>query len=473
MMNSSTLNALTEIVGSAYLDHTRESLAKFASDGTKLQFWPDAVTYPGSTEEISEILKLANRDGFFVIPRGAGTGMSGGALSVKGGLVLAMERLNCILSIDQQNLIAKVEPGVITADLQRAVNKVGLFYPPDPASADTSTIGGNVAQCAGGLKAVKYGVTRDYVLGLTVVLPTGEIIKTGVETAKGVAGYDLTRLLVGSEGTLAVITSVTLRLLPKPVRQRTMLALFPELTRAVEAVSSIISYGIIPMTMEFMDRLSIDCVREEIEIPVTPQTQALLLIEVDGDDYTTSKDANRIRDICLSTGASFFQTASNQEESDRLWRARKELSPSMMKLRPDKISEDVVVPRSRLAELISFLGELSRSFGIPIPAFGHAGDGNIHVNFMLDKTDQHEVKSVYLAIESLFKKVTSMGGTITGEHGIGITKAPFLEIELSKASLDLMARLKKAFDPKGILNPGKIFPFDPYSRRKTKKNYLS
>jgi len=464
MIHSSTRKSLADIVGPEFLTYTKESLEKFATDGTKLQYPPDAVIFPGNTKEISEILKLANRDGFPVIPRGAGTGMTGGALSVRGGLVMALERLNLILSIDTDNLIVKVEPGVITGDLQRAVDKLGLFYPPDPASADTSTIGGNVAECAGGLKAVKYGVTRDYVLGLTVVLPTGEIIKTGVETAKGVAGYDLTRLIVGSEGTLAVITSVTLRLLPKPDRQRTMLALFSELASAVETVSNIINHGIIPTTMEFMDRLSINCVRDEIEIPISPETQALLLIEVDGDEYTTSRDTNKIREICLSSKAIFFQTASNRDEADMLWRARKELSPSMMKLRPDKISEDVVVPRSRLAELISFLGEISRNSGIPIPAFGHAGDGNIHVNFMLDKTDNNEVKSVHKAIDALFKKVTSMGGTITGEHGIGITKAPFLEIEISKPAIELMVRLKKAFDPKGILNPGKIFPFDPYSR---------
>ena len=463
MIHSSTLTSLAEIVGPAFLTYNKESLEKFASDGTKLQYPPDAVIFPGNTKEISEILKLANTDGFPVIPRGAGTGMSGGALSVRGGLVMALERLNRILSIDTDNLIVKVEPGVITGDLQRTVDKLGLFYPPDPASADTSTIGGNVAECAGGLKAVKYGVTRDYVLGLTVVLPTGEIIKTGVETAKGVAGYDLTRLLVGSEGTLAVITSITLRLLPKPAQQKTMLAFFTEVSSAVETVSSIINHGIIPTTMEFMDWLSINCVRDEIEIPISPETQALLLIEVDGDEHTTSRDTYKIQEICQSSQAIFFQTASNKEEADMLWRARKELSPSMMKLKPDKISEDVVVPRSRLPELISFLGETSRDSGIPIPAFGHAGDGNIHVNFMLDKTDDTEVKGVHKAIGAHFKKVTSMGGTITGEHGIGITKAPFLEIEISKPAIELMVRLKKAFDPKGILNPGKIFPFDPYS----------
>jgi glycolate oxidase len=462
MIPSAALTSLANIVGPEYLRLDRESLKKVASDGTKLQFFPDAVIYPGDSDDISEILKLANRDGFYVIPRGAGTGMTGGALPVKGGLVMAMERLNRILLLDRPNLLAKVEPGVITGDLQREAEKLGLFYPPDPASADTSTIGGNVAECAGGLRAVKYGVTRDYVLGLTAVLPTGEIIRTGVETPKGVAGYDLTRLLVGSEGTLSVITSVTLRLLPKPVKKRTMLAFFSELSSAAETVSGILGQGIIPTTLEFMDRLSIDCVRDEIELPLSSGIEALLLIEVDGDGYTTSRDADKIQAICRTSGAIFFQQARDQKESERLWKARKELSPSMMKLRPDKISEDVVVPRSRLAEFISFLRALGESSGLPIPAFGHAGDGNIHVNFMLDKSDKEEVKKVHLAVKSLFEKVTSMGGTITGEHGIGITKAPFLGIEISTPALELMARIKKAFDPQGILNPGKIFPFDPF-----------
>jgi glycolate oxidase len=419
---------------------------------------PDAVAFPGNAEEISRILLLANREYFPVIPRGAGSGASGGALPVKGGLVLAMERFNRILSIDQDNLIVKVEPGVITAHLQEEVEKLGLFYPPDPASIHISSIGGNVAECAGGLRAVKYGVTRDYVLGLEVVLPTGEIIKTGVETSKGVVGYDLTRLIVGSEGTLAVITSVTLRLIPKPATKKTMMAFFHDISSAAETVSHMIRNKIVPTTLEFMDRLSIDCVRNEMGLSIPDETGALLLIEVDGDEDLTDRDAKRVQDICVRSGAILFQAASGKEEAERLWEARRGISPALLTLRPGKVSQDIVVPRSRMPHLISFLEQLGEKYELPIPAFGHAGDGNIHVNIMLDKGIPKEVENANAAVKDLFGKVIELGGTISGEHGIGLTKAPYMEMEISTPALELMWRLKNAFDPKGILNPGKIFP---------------
>ena len=457
MIPDLVLKELSHIVGPTYLTTNKEELANYSSDATKLEYMPDAVAFPGDSEEISQILLLANREHFPVIPRGAGSGMSGGALPVKGGLVLAMDRLNRILTIDQHNLLAKVEPGVITAHIQKEVEKVDLFYPPDPASINISTIGGNVAECAGGLRAVKYGVTGDYVLGLTVVLPTGEIIKTGVETVKGVAGYDLTSLIVGSEGTLAVITSITLRLIPKPATKTTMMAFFQDLSSAVQTVSNIIQNRIIPTTLEFMDSLCIECVREEMGLSIPPGTMALLLIEVDGDEVLVTQEAEKIQEICVRSGAIHFQHASGKGEVEGLWEARRNVSPSLLKLRPDKVSEDVVVPRNRMAELVSFLGELGQKYGLTIPAFGHAGDGNIHVNIMLDKGIPREVENAYAAVKELFRKVIEMGGTISGEHGIGITKAPYLEMEISLPALELMSRLKKAFDPKGILNPGKIF----------------
>jgi glycolate oxidase len=369
-----------------------------------------------------------------------------------------MERFNRILSIDQDNLIVKVEPGVITAHLQEEVEKLGLFYPPDPASIHISSIGGNVAECAGGLRAVKYGVTRDYVLGLEVVLPTGEIIKTGVETSKGVVGYDLTRLIVGSEGTLAVITSVTLRLIPKPATKKTMMAFFHDISSAAETVSHMIRNKIVPTTLEFMDRLSIDCVRNEMGLSIPDETGALLLIEVDGDEDLTDRDAKRVQDICVRSGAILFQAASGKEEAERLWEARRGISPALLTLRPGKVSQDIVVPRSRMPHLISFLEQLGEKYELPIPAFGHAGDGNIHVNIMLDKGIPKEVENANAAVKDLFGKVIELGGTISGEHGIGLTKAPYMEMEISTPALELMWRLKNAFDPKGILNPGKIFP---------------
>jgi len=457
MISSRVIDELKIIVGPAHLITAPGDLAGYSTDGTKLEYLPDAVALPGGSEEISRIMLLANRELFPVIPRGGGSGMTGGALAVRGGLVISLERFNHILMIDQENLIAKVEPGVITARLQEEVERLDLFYPPDPASADVSTIGGNVAECAGGLRGLKYGVTRDYVLGMTVVLPTGEIINTGVETMKGVAGYDLTRLIVGSEGTLAVITSITLRLIPRPAAKRTMIAFFRDIRGAARAVSNIIREKITPATLEFMDRQCIEAVRDEMGIDIPLDAEAMLLIETDGDEDVVAKEAGRLKDICLRSGAVRLAIASDQEEIDRLWEARRGVSPALKNLRSGKISEDVVVPRSRLVDLVTFLNETSQKYSLPIASFGHAGDGNIHVNILLDSENREEVTRAGTVVKELFEKVIGLGGTITGEHGVGITKAPYMEVEFSRASLDLMARLKAAFDPNGILNPGKIF----------------
>jgi glycolate oxidase len=458
MISGTVLREISRIVRPENLITAQDKLAEYATDATKLEFMPDAVAFPGNDNEVSRILRLATEVGFPVIPRGAGSGMSGGALPVKRGLVMPMHRFDRILSIDQDNLVAKVEPGVITAHFQEAVEDVGLFYPPDPASLNISTIGGNVAECAGGLRAVKYGVTRDYVQGLTVVLPTGEILKTGVETRKGVAGYDLTRLVLGSEGTLAVITAITLRLVPKPAVKKTMIAFFPDVSSAVQTVSDIIRHKIIPSILELVDRLCLDCIRDEMRLPIPHEAGSMLLIELDGEAVLVDGDADRLRELCIRGGGLKFMAASDSKEADRLWDARRNVSPSLFKLRPHKLSEDIVVPRSRMAELVAYLDELGHSYGLPIPAFGHAGDGNIHVNIMFDQTDSREPANAESIIESLFRKVIQMGGTITGEHGIGITKARYLEMEIPQAGLELMSRIKKAFDPKGILNPGKIFP---------------
>ncbi|MBU2498078.1 MAG: FAD-binding protein, partial [Proteobacteria bacterium] len=447
MISDKVLKALSRIVGPDHLTTRKEDLVNFASDATKLTYMPDAVAFPGDSEEISRILVLANEAHFPVIPRGAGSGKSGGALPVRGGLVLAMHRFDRILEIDTQNLIAKVEPGVITSRIQEEVEKLDLFYPPDPASIDISTIGGNVAQCAGGLRAVKYGVTRDYVLGMTAVLPTGEIIKMGVETAKGVVGYDLTRLLIGSEGTLAVITDVTLRLVPKPAARKTMVAFFESLSLAAQAVYEILRNKIVPTALEFMDRVCIDCLREERGLPLPPECKALLLIEVDGDKGLIRKEAKKIEEVCLRSGAIHFKYASGKRQAEGLWEARRNISVYLSKLRPDKVSEDIVVPRSRMAELVLFLDDLGEKYALPMAAYGHAGDGNIHVNILLDNNIPAEVKSADAAVRELFRKVIDMRGTISGEHGVGITKAPYVEMELSRPVLALMARLKKAFDP--------------------------
>lgn len=456
MIPEEVLTELRDILKPDCLLTGKYDLEDYSTDSTKLKYLPEAVAFPSSNEEISKIFRLANKFFFPVVPRGGGSGKTGGALPVKGGLVLAMDRYNHILEIDRDNLIAKVEPFVITAHLQEEVEKVGLFYPPDPASTDVSTLGGNVAENAGGLRGLKYGVTGDYVLGLTVVLPTGDIIKTGVETVKGVAGYDLTSLIVGSEGTLAVITSITLRLLPRPEAKKTMVACFNDMVTAAKTVSNIIRGKIVPATLEFIDRTSIDCVRSQIETELPEDTGAILLIEVDGDKKLVEREADKVREICEKNSVIDFKLASDEAEVELLWDARRKISSSLLELKPGKISEDIVVPRSRIPDLITFLCDLSKKYSLPIPAYGHAGDGNIHVNILLDREIPDEASKGEKIIKELFQKVIDLGGTITGEHGIGITKAPYMELEFSKPAIELMKRLKASFDPNNILNPGKI-----------------
>lgn len=458
MISQETLSQIEAIVGSQYLKLEKAQISEFGSDGTKLHAMPEAVAIPGCAEEISSILMLATRKRFPVVVRGAGSGMSGGAIPIHGGLVLAMDRFNKILSIDKENMTATVEAGVITADLKDAAAREGLLYPPDPASIKISTIGGNLAECAGGLRAVKYGVTRDYVLGLRVVLPTGEVLNTGVQTMKGVAGYDLTRLIVGSEGTLAVIVSATVRLVPLPEVIQTMLALFPGLPTAVSTVTEIMKKGIVPSVLELVDSLCISLVRDEVDLEIPEAAGAMLLIELDGNAESVKYYAGQVRQICAEQGCLDFATAGSPTEAESLWEARRNISPSLYKLRPHKVSEDVVVPRTRMVEMVRFLSELSREYGVPIPVFGHAGDGNLHVNIMLDKNDPREMRKVDRIVTRLFEKVLELGGTITGEHGVGITKRRYLHMEIPPAGLSLMSRIKKAFDPAGILNPDKILP---------------
>jgi len=451
------LKKLQEIVGKDSFSIEREELLCYAYDATGRHFLPDAIVFPKNSLEVSAVLSLASQQNFFVIPRGSGSGMTGGSLPVKGGVVLVMTKMNKILDIDCDNFIATVEPGVITGHFHEAVEKRGLFYPPDPASSDFSTLGGNLAECAGGPRAVKYGVTRDYVLGLEAVLPTGEIIKTGVQTAKGVVGYDLTRLLVGSEGTLGVITKMTLRLLPLPKCVRTMTAVFKSMEAAAETVSEIIRQAIIPRTIEFMDNASVNCAESYLEIGLPREAGAMLLLEVDGEEHAVEADIEKLKVLCFSQGATDVNVALSEVERSNLWKARKSISPALYRLAPDKINEDIVVPKSKIPHMVRKIEELSGKIGLPIASFGHAGDGNIHVNIMLDKKQPDQVTKAEAALETLFDYTLKLGGTISGEHGIGITKSAFIAKEIGEVELELMKNIKRVFDPKGILNPGKIF----------------
>ncbi|MDF1578382.1 MAG: FAD-linked oxidase C-terminal domain-containing protein [Desulfobulbales bacterium] len=456
-MDKRTLKKLAAIVGPDHLTTAREDLLCYSYDGSALEYLPAAVIFPASTAEVGAIMRLASTERFAVVPRGAGTGMTGGALPVEGGLVMAMSRLNRIIEIDRDNQIAVVEPGVITGRFQEEVERLGLFYPPDPASRKFCTIGGNVGECAGGPRAVKYGVTRDYVLGLEAVLADGRIIKTGVRTAKGVAGYDLTRLLVGSEGTLAIITKITLRLLARPTASTTFLLLFDTIHSATGMVGTILS-NLTPCTLEYMDRTALRVVAGNIPFKLPENTEALLLVELDGNPRVVEIQAEELTGIVENRpGLLEIRRAGNQAEAERLWEARRAISPSTFKLKPHKIGEDVVVPRTRIPELVRFTEELAAELDLIILTFGHAGDGNIHVNIMLDRDNPRELAAGRTATHRLFEAVLKMDGTITGEHGIGITKAAFLDHEIDPPSLAVMQAIKQALDPLNILNPGKIF----------------
>jgi glycolate oxidase len=454
MLKPSVLKELTSIVGPANVSTSPEELVVYSYDATQRESLPWAVVRPRSSQEISEILKLANRELFPVVPRGAGSGMSGGSVPVQGGVVLSLERMNHILEIDDQDFIAVVEPGVVTGDLQREVESRGLFYPPDPASNKFCTLGGNVAECAGGLRAVKYGVTKDYVLGLEVVLPTGEIITTGARTVKSVAGYDLTKLIVGSEGTLGIATRITLKLLPLPETIRTLAAFFSEVPVAAKTASAIMASGVLPRALEFVDQAALRAVEGYLKEDLSHGAAAMLLVEVDGPAESTAREADRIAEIMMSHGAARVNRAGSDAEREQLWKARRSISPALYTIKPKKLNEDIVVPRSRIAESLREIAAIAERHGLLIVNFGHAGDGNIHTNIMYDEADLQKAE---MAVKEVFASTLRLGGSITGEHGIGLSKADYLPMELGQEAIAAMKSIKHALDPNNILNPGKIF----------------
>jgi len=456
-LSKSAFKKLRNIVGKPNCSRDKEDLVCYAYDATALSHLPDAVVFPKNVEEVSAILQLAGDEGFFVIPRGAGSGLTGGSIAINGGLILVMSRFTRIIKIDKDNLVAYVEAGVVTGNFHAAVEKEGLFYPPDPASSGFSTLGGNLAECAGGPRAVKYGVTRDYVLGLEAVIPTGEIIHTGVQTVKGVVGYDLTRLMIGSEGTLGIITRMNLRLLPLPETVGTMIAVFDEMETAAVTVSEIIKSGIVPRTVEYMDQASIQCVENYLKAGLPVNAGALLLLEVDGRVDEVNVAMDRLKSLCIQQGATKVESAETPEAVSLLWMARKSINPALFQLGPHKINEDIVVPRSKIPDMVKKIKILKYKSGLNIASYGHAGDGNIHVNIMLNKQDEAALKNANETIEELFDYTLALGGTISGEHGVGMTKAPYVGKEIGSVELNLMKEIKAIFDPKGVLNPGKIF----------------
>ncbi len=462
-VTKSVLHRLREAVGADGVRTDPEALDLYASDETEdLFFPPEAVVFATSTDEISRIMSIAWTHDIPVTPRGGGTGLSGGALPVRGGIVLSTERMNRILEIDQDNLMAVVEPGVITQELQEAVQKVGLYYPPDPASGGSSHLGGNLAESAGGPHAVKYGITKDYVLGIEAVLPNGTVVHHGGKLLKNATGYNLTQLIIGSEGTLAIITKIFLKLIPYPQHRLTLFAPFPSLEAAARTVPAIMNAGITPAALEFLERDAIQITERHLSITIPhSDAPAHLLMELDGNDESfIQRSAEQVCEIALAEGAIDVLLAESSARQQELWTMRRAVGEAVKSLSIYK-EEDTVVPRSNLVPLLLGVKEIAARYGIKTVCYGHAGDGNLHVNILkMDMGDREWQENLDPAIVEIFKLTVSLGGTISGEHGIGYSQKNYLPIAFSNEEIGLMRRIKNAFDPKGILNPGKIFPDD-------------
>ena len=451
-----------KIVGANnYLDSHEDRLC-YSYDGTPIfQQLPEAVVFPESEEQISTIVKLANQEKFNIVPRGAGTGLSGGSIPVENSVVIVLTRWNKILEIDTKNLTATVQPGVITAMLQKEVEKIGLFYPPDPGSMNVSTIGGNVANNAGGLRGLKYGVTKNYVLGTELILPSGELLKTGGKNMKDVAGYNLRDFIVGSEGTLGIITKVLLKLVPLPTNSVTLLAYFDKLVDSASSVSDIVAAHITPSMMEFLDNTTINCVEDYTKIGLPRNSEAVLLIEVDGRGSIVQEDAETIKNILKKNRASFVRVADSAQEALKLKTARRSAFSALARKRPTTILEDATVPRSELPIMIEKVAEAARKFDLTFGDFGHAGDGNLHPTCLTDERDNQEINRAHRAFEFIFNEAIKLGGTITGEHGTGLSKKQFLELVAGAPGVDMMMKIKSVIDENNIMNPGKIFSISP------------
>ena len=440
----------------------KEGMAHYCYDATEMRFMPDVVVLPFSTEEVSRIMKLAYEADIPLTPQGGRTGLSGGALPVAGGVLLSLMRMNRILEIDEKNMQVVVQPGVVAADLQETLNRHNLFFPPDPSSTIESTLGGNVAENAGYTRAVKYGVTRDYILGLEAVLPNGDIIQVGGRTVKNVTGYDLVALIVGSEGTLAVVTKIIAKLLPKPALRRTCIFYLDDLVAAADLVVAIFAGGIVPCAIEFMDNTSINCVAGYLSASADLRRDAavMVLVEVDGNHQAgVDADVNKVFDLAQKAGGVIeSKLARNDEEAERLWRIRRETLPALKSLGKDHLEADVVVPRYRLPYLAGSIKESGAGKKVSIATYGHAGDGNLHVTIQYRRRNFAETAEAHELLGEIYKKTVEMQGKLTGEHGVGLTARDYMAIQMGPVEIDLMKRIKAAFDPKGLLNPGKIFP---------------
>jgi len=455
MIEKKHLKAFTKIVGSENIYDDKAHMIAYSYDATRTRYEPDAVIFPRHEQDVSDILKYCNQHLIVITPRGAGSGFTGGALPANGGIILGMEKhMNKILEIDTENMVAVVQPGVINMDLQKHVEELGLFYPPDPASEEYSTLGGNVSENAGGMRAAKYGITKDYVMALKAVRTNGDIIRAGKKTIKDVAGYNIAGILTASEGTLAVLTELTLKLIPKPKYKKTYMGIFPSVDNAMNAVFKSLSAGANPVAMEFLDQLVIQALIEKLGVDLPTDAGAILVGDVDGNvPEEVAFQLETLEKSFMENGASTFKVAQDDEEAKKLWYARKNASQSITIFGNKKLNEDISVPRSRLPDALKEIYTIGNKYGFKVPCFGHAGDGNIHVNVMIDA---HQIDMGHQAIKEIFEMVVSMGGTLSGEHGIGTSKAPFMNIAFNKEELQLFQDIKRAFDPNGILNPNKM-----------------
>lgn len=458
MLEEPVRRRLMDILGPQGFRDDEQTRVSYSYDATPAyRTKPAGVVFPEATWQVSEIMKVCSEYRIPVVTRGAGSNLCAGTVPGEGELVMVMTRMNRLLEIDRENLTATVQPGLNTKAFHEEVERAGLFYPPDPSSMVICTLGGNIALGSGGLRGLKYGTTKDYVLGLEAVLPNGDVIRTGGKLVKDVAGYDLTRLLVGSGGTLAIITEATLRLVPKPPFRLSMVAVYGDLYGAARSVSSIIAARIIPCTLEFMDQATIRVVEDFARVGLPADAKAILAIEQDGEEEQVRRDLNLISYICRNEGALEVRVAERPEEGEKIMAARRSALAALSRLRPTTILEDATVPRSKIADMVLAIQRIARKYDVQICTFGHAGDGNLHPTALTDARDAEEMQRVERAFEEIFEEAIRLGGTITGEHGVGQVKAPYLEWKAGAAGVELMKRIKQAFDPLGLLNPGKMF----------------
>ncbi len=454
------IKELTEIVGVASVLTEKADLITYSYDSTAdmPRSMPEVVVLPSTTAEIQKLVKLAREKGLAIYPRGAGTNLSGGTIPLKGGLVLSFQKMNQITDMDPENLTATVQPGVIIQDLNNLVAKHGLIYPPDPGTVATATMGGSVAECSGGLRGLKYGVTKHYVMGMEVVLANGNVVRFGGKTVKNVTGYDFTALFVGSEGTLGIITEITVKLIPAPKHRKSILALFTDLKNAGNAVTEIVKAHVIPATLEIMDKTTINVVENYAKVGLPTDVEALLLIEVDGMAVELVEAEAQVVQRVVKENHGTIQIANSNQERDNLWAARRAALPALAQLSPTTVLEDATVPRSRVTEMLVSIQEIAAKYKLNIGTFGHAGDGNLHPTILADAGNKEEMKRVHQAVDEIFAAALKLGGTLSGEHGIGMAKMKYLQDELGVNGTALMKRVKEALDPENILNPGKMIP---------------